>query len=147
MAGVLALSYEWLKAAHIIFVIFWMAGLLIFPRYLVHHQDALGRPDEAAAWIEREAKLRKMILTPSIIAVWAFGLLLAGAGSWWEAGWLHAKLLLVLLLSGFHGWAVAYSKKLAKGEASWPTRRLRMINELPALGVVFIVYLVVVKPF
>lgn len=147
MQGVLALSYEWLKAAHIIFVIFWMAGLLIFPRYLVHHQDALGRPDEAAAWIDREAKLRKMILTPSLIAVWLFGLLLAQSGSWWDAGWLHAKLLFVILLSAFHGWAVGYSKKLAKGQAPWPTRRLRMVNELPALGVVVIVYLVVVKPF
>lgn len=147
MLGVLELSYLWLKAAHIIFVIFWMAGLFIFPRYLVHHQDALGRPDEAAAWVEREAKLRKMILTPSIIAVWGFGIAVASAGHFWDQGWLHAKLLLVLLLSGFHGWAVAYSRRLAKGEARLPARRLRMLNELPALGVVLIVYLVVLKPF
>jgi putative membrane protein len=147
MLGVLELSYLWLKAAHIIFVIFWMAGLFIFPRYLVHHQDALGRPDEAAAWVEREAKLRKMILTPSILAVWGFGIAVASAGHFWDQGWLHAKLLLVLLLSGFHGWAVAYSRRLAKGEARLPARRLRMLNELPALGVVLIVYLVVLKPF
>ena len=130
------MTYFWLKAAHIIFVIFWMAGLFMLPRFFVYHQECEPGSPENAKWIEREAKLRKMILTPSIIAVWAFGLLLAGAGSWWDAGWLHAKLLLVLLLSGFHGWAVSYSKKLAKGEAPWPTRRLRMINELPALGVV-----------
>lgn len=147
MPGVLELSYPWLKAAHIVFVIFWMAGLFIFPRYLVHHQEALNRPDEAAAWVEREAKLRKMILTPSIIAVWVFGLLLAGAGDFWSAGWLHAKLLIVLLLSGFHGWAVSYSRRLAKGEGRIPPRRLRMLNELPALAVVLIVYLVVIKPF
>lgn len=147
MLGVLELSYLWLKAAHIVFVIFWMAGLFIFPRYLVHHQDALGRPQEAAAWVEREAKLRKIILMPSIGAVWVFGLLLAWVGEFWSDGWLHAKLLIVLALSGFQGWAVGYSKRLAKGEARLPTRRLRMINELPALAVVFIVYLVVVKPF
>jgi putative membrane protein len=147
MLGVLELSYLWLKAAHIVFVIFWMAGLFIFPRYLVHHQDALGRPDEAAAWVEREAKLRKMILTPSIAAVWIFGILLATVGHFWNDAWLHAKLLIVIALSGFHGWAVAYSKRLAKGEARLPTRRLRMLNELPALAVVLIVYLVVVKPF
>ena len=147
MLGVLELSYLWLKAAHIVFVIFWMAGLFIFPRYLVHHQDALGRPQEAAAWVEREAKLRKIILIPSIGAVWVFGLLLAWVGDFWSDGWLHAKLLIVLALSGFQGWAVAYSKRLAKGEARLPTRRLSMINELPALAVVFIVYLVVVKPF
>lgn len=147
MLGVLELSYLWLKAAHIIFVIFWMAGLFIFPRYLVHHQDALDRPDEAAAWVDREAKLRKMILTPSIIAVWGFGIAVASAGHFWDQGWLHAKLLIVLLLSGFHGWAVAYSKRLAKGEVRMPSRRLRMLNELPALGIVLIVYLVVLKPF
>ena len=147
MLGVLELSYLWLKAAHIVFVIFWMAGLFIFPRYLVHHQEALGRPDEARAWVEREAKLRKIILMPSIGAVWGFGLLLAWVGHFWNDGWLYAKLAIVLGLSAFQGWAVGYSKRLAKGEARLPTRRLRMFNELPALAIVVIVYLVVVKPF
>ncbi|HYZ49020.1 MAG TPA: CopD family protein [Sphingomonas sp.] len=147
MLGVLELSYLWLKAAHIVFVIFWMAGLFIFPRYLVHHQEALGRPDEAAAWIEREAKLRKIILMPSIGAVWLFGLVLATVGHFWADRWLFAKLLVVIALSGFQGWAIGYSKRLAKGEAPLPTRRLRMLNELPALAIVLIVYLVVVKPF
>lgn len=147
MPGVVELSYPWLKAAHIIFVIFWMAGLFIFPRYLVHHQEALGRPEEAAAWVDREAKLRRMILTPSIIAVWVFGLLLASSMGWWHYGWLQAKLLIVLALSGFHGWAIAYSKALARGVARLPDQRLRMLNELPALGLVLIVYLVVLKPF
>ena len=147
MLGVLELSYLWLKAAHIVFVIFWMAGLFIFPRYLVHHQDALKRPDEAAAWVEREAKLRKVILMPSIGAVWIFGILLATVGHFWNDGWLHAKLLIVIALSGYQGWAVGYSKRLAKGEAPLSSRRLRMLNELPALAVVLIVYLVVVKPF
>ncbi len=147
MLEVLSLSYLWLKAAHIIFVIFWMAGLFIFPRYLVHHQDALGRPQEAAEWVEREAKLRKMILTPSLIVTWVLGLLLAFSGDWWAFGWLHAKLGLVLLLTGFHGWAVGYAKRLARGESKWTSRRLRMLNEVPALVIVLIVFLVVLKPF
>jgi protoporphyrinogen IX oxidase len=147
MLGVLALTYLWLKTAHIIFVIFWMAGLFIFPRYLVHHQDALGRPAEAAEWVEREAKLRKMILTPSLVVTWVLGVLLATSITAWSSGWLHAKLLFVLFLSGFHGWAVAYSKRLARGEARWTSRRLRMLNEVPALAIVAIVFLVVVKPF
>lgn len=141
------MSYLWFKAAHIIFVIFWMAGLFILPRYLVHHQEALGRPAEATAWAEREAKLRKMILTPSIIAVWALGLLLAHGGDWCSFGWLHAKLVLVIALSGYHGWAVGYSRKLARGEGKVSSRTLRMINEVPALAIVLIVVLVVVKPF
>jgi putative membrane protein len=147
MIEVIRVSYLWLKAAHIIFVIFWMAGLFILPRYLVHHQEALARPAEAAAWADREAKLRKMILTPSIIAVWVLGLLLAHGGGWWSFGWLHAKLLLVLALSGYHGWAVGYSKKLAKGEGRLNARTLRIVNEVPALAIVFIVFLVVLKPF
>ena len=147
MIGLLGVGYDWVRAGHIIFVIFWMAGLFIFPRYLVHHQEALGQPEEAAAWVEREAKLRKMILTPSLVVTWVLGLLLATSGGWWTWGWLHVKLLLVLFLSGFHGWAVGYSKRLAKGEARWTSRQLRMLNEVPALAIVFIVFLVVLKPF
>jgi putative membrane protein len=143
----LGAAYDWIKAAHIVFVIFWMAGLFIFPRYLVHHQDALSRPAEAKEWIDREAKLRKMILTPSLVVTWVLGVLLATSGDWWSFEWLHLKLVFVLLLSGFHGWAVAYSKRLARGEAKWSSRQLRLLNELPALGIVIIVFLVVLKPF
>jgi len=147
MIGFLGAAYLWVKAAHVIFVIFWMAGLFILPRYLVHHQEALGTP-EAAKWVEREAKLRRMILTPSIGLVWLLGIALALSGGWLVGqGWLHAKIPLVLLLSGYQGWAVGYSKKLARGEAKLSNRTLRMLNELPALGVVLIVILVVVKPF
>lgn len=151
MTGFLGSFYLWVKAAHVIFVIFWMAGLFILPRYLVHHQDALNNPDEAAKWVEREAKLRKVILAPSMNITWVLGVLLAinlglldGVSG---LGWLHAKLLLVLGLSGYHGWAVGYAKKLAKGEATIPSRRLRMINEVPALAVTLIVILVIVRPF
>ena len=138
--------YFWLKAAHVIFVIFWMAGMFILPRYLVHHQESLGTA-EAAKWVERETKLRHVILTPSMILVWVLGLLIATVGHFWAEPWLHAKLTLVLLLSGYHGWAVAYAKRLARGEARLSGKQLRLINELPALFVVLIVILVVVKPF
>jgi putative membrane protein len=150
MSGFLGGAYLWVKAFHIIFVIFWMAGLFMLPRYLVHHQEALGTP-QSADWEKREALLRRMILSPSIAIVWILGLSLAvnlgllegGAG----LGWLHAKLFLVLLLSGFQGWAIGYSKKLAKGQASLSSRTLRTVGELPALAVILIVILVVVKPF
>ncbi len=142
----LLMTYDWIKAGHVIFVIFWMAGLFILPRYLIHHQESLGTP-EAARWVEREATLRRMILTPAMVVVLLLGVALAIMGHWWQAGWLHAKLLFVLLLAGYHGWAVGYSKKLAAGKAAIPTRTLRMLNELPAIGVVLIVILVVVKPF
>lgn len=150
MSGFLGGAYLWIKAAHIIFVIFWMAGLFLLPRYLVHHQEALGSP-QAADWTRREELLRRMILTPSIVIVWLLGLSLAANlglfGGAEGLGWLHAKLVLVVALSGFHGWAVAYSKKLARGQGNIASRTLRMVGEVPALAVIAIVILAVVKPF
>ena len=150
MAGWLGNAYLWVKAFHIIFVIFWMAGLFLLPRYLVHHQEALGTP-EAAAWEKREALLRKMILGPSIGIVWLLGLALAANVGLFDGlpglGWLHAKLTIVLLLSGYQGWAIGYSKKLARGQGDIAPRRLRMIGEVPALAVILVVILAVVKPF
>ena len=150
MIGFLGGWYLWVKAAHIIFVIFWMAGLFLLPRYLVHHQEALGTP-EAPKWEEREAKLKRMILGPSIGMVWLLGLTLAANVGLFDGGpglgWLHAKLLLVFALSGYQGWALGSSKKLAKGHGGIPPRRLRMLGEVPALAVILIVILVVVKPF
>lgn len=145
----LAGAYLWIVAAHVIFVIFWMAGLFMLPRYLVYHQEALaaGRSDEAAAWVEREGKIRSIILTPAMIAVWVLGLTLAIVGQHWGEGWLHAKLLFVVLLSGYHGWAVGYAKRLANGIVRLQGRTLRMINEVPALLATVIVVLVFVKPF
>ncbi|WP_271299829.1 CopD family protein [Sphingomonas sp. CV7422] len=146
---VLAGAYLWIVAAHVIFVIFWMAGLFMLPRYLVYHQEALvaGRDDDAARWVEREGKLRSIILTPAMILVWLLGLTLATVGQHWAEGWLHAKLAFVLLLSGYHGWAVGYAKRLARGEMRLDGRRLRLINEVPALAGAVIVVLAFVKPF
>jgi len=151
VTGFLDAAWLWVKAAHVIFVIFWMAGLFILPRYLVHHQEALADPVQAKAWAEREAKLRRVILTPSLVLVWVLGLLLSANLGLFEGGsglgWLHAKLLLVLLLSGYHGWAVAYSKRLAVGQGNIAPRKLRMLNEVPAIFVALIVILAVVRPF
>ena len=140
--------YLWLLAAHLVLVIFWMAGLFMLPRYLVYHQEALaaGRAEEAALWVEREGKIRRIILTPAMIGVWLLGLTLATAFHHWGEGWLHTKLLLVLALSGYHGWAVGYAKRLARGEPKYTGRTLRMLNEIPALAAIVIVVLAVVKP-
>lgn len=139
--------YFWLKAGHIIFVIFWMAGLFLLPRYFVYHQEAQPGSEEAAKWVDRETRLRRIILTPSLIMTWLFGIALATAMDFWSSGWLHAKLLLVVALSGYHGWLVGYGRKLARGERPLTGARLRLLNEIPALAAVVIVVLVVVKPF
>jgi putative membrane protein len=147
MQDLLSMIYLWLKAGHVIFVIFWMAGLFMLPRYFVYHQEAAAGSPEAAAWVERERKLLKIILLPSIIAVWIFGIALASAIGAWDLGWLHAKLLFVLILSGYHGWLSAYARKLARGERPLDGKKLRMLNEVPGIVVAIIVVLVVVKPF
>ncbi|WP_114521201.1 CopD family protein [Altererythrobacter sp. ZODW24] len=147
MQDVLAMIYLWLKAAHIIFVIFWMAGLFMLPRFFVYHQEAPEGSPEAAAWVDRENKLLKIILLPSIIVVWLAGLSLLGTGMVPIGGWFHAKLLLVLLLSGYHGYLSAYAKKLARGERPITGKKLRLLNEVPGIAAVLIVILVVIKPF
>lgn len=151
MSGWLGESYLWVKAAHLIFVIFWMAGLFILPRYLVYHQEALGNATEAAIWVDRENKLRRIILSPAMIVVWVLGIALALnvgiADGVPGLGWLHAKIVIVLALSAYHGWAVGYAKKLAAGRPTLAGRRLRLINEVPAFATIAIVLLAIVKPF
>lgn len=144
---VLSMLYLWLKAAHLIFVIFWMAGLFMMPRFFVYHQEAAAGSPEAALWVEREAKLKKIILNPSLIVVWLLGLVLAVQIGAFSQGWFHAKLLFVVLLSGYHGWMVGYARKLARGERKMTGKQLRLVNEVPGIAAAVIVILVIVKPF
>jgi putative membrane protein len=146
MESALAMTYLWLKAGHVIFVIFWMAGLFMLPRYLVYHQEAAPGSPEDAVWADRERKLLKIILLPSIIVVWVLGILLATTQHLWDQPWLHAKLLLVLLLSGYHGYMASYAKKLARGERSLTGKQLRLLNEVPGIAAAVIVILVIVRP-
>lgn len=143
----LTLTYAWIKAAHLIFVIFWIAGLFMLPRFYVYHQESVPGSDEEARWIERERKLRTIILAPSIILVWLLGLALVYITGAWTMGWFHAKLALVIGLSGYHGYMVGYGKKLAAGQRPMSGKALRMMNEIPGVVTAVIVILVIVKPF
>ena len=143
----LTLTYAWIKAAHIIFVIFWIAGLFLLPRYYVYHQEAVPGSDEERRWVERERKLRNIIISPAMVLVWVLGLVLVYITGAWAQGWFHAKFALVIALSGYHGWMVGYGKKLARGQRPVSGRALRMMNEIPGIAAVLIVILVVVKPF
>jgi putative membrane protein len=151
MTGWLGNAYPWVKAAHLIFVIFWMAGLLMLPRFYIYHRPVAPGSPEDALWIERETRLRRIILTPGILLVWVLGLMLAANIGLFEGGtglgWLHAKLALVLLLSGYHGWMVGYGKKLARGARPGSDGLLRLLNEVPSIATVLIVILVIVRPF
>ena len=145
--SVLILLYPWLKAGHIIFVIFWVAGLFMLPRFYVYHQESAPGSDEEKRWIEREKKLRTIIITPAMILVWIFGLLLAYLIGAWSHPWFLAKFAIVVALSGYHGWMVDYGKKLEKGIRPVSGKALRIMNEVPGLAVVLIVVLVIVRPF
>ena len=147
MLQVLTMTYLWLKAGHIIFVVFWMAGLFMLPRFFVYHQEAAADSPENAQWIEREAKLLKIIMWPSLVLVWVLGLSLAATMGVFTEGWFVLKLALVLALSGYHVWLAGYAAKLARGERSLTGRQLRLLNEVPGIAAAVIVVLVVLKPF
>lgn len=151
MQDVIAMTYLWLKAGHIIFVVFWMAGLFMLPRQLIYVHPAQPGSEEEVLWVHRMGLLRKVILTPSLVVVWVLGLLMAAELGLFAAapglGWLHAKLLFVLLLTGYHGFMVAQSKKVAAGERPLSEKQLRMLGEAPGLLLAIIVVLAVLRPF
>ena len=146
MTGWLGDAYPWVKAAHVIFVIFWMAGLLMLPRFFVYHMAAAPGSAEDAAWIGRERRILRIIVNPAMILVWLLGLALA-ANLGPLPGWLAAKLAIVLALSAYHGWLAGVRKSFARGERAYGERTLRLANEVPSLAVVAIVILVIVRPF
>jgi putative membrane protein len=143
----LSLTYAWIKAGHVIFVIFWIAGLFMLPRYYVYHQESAAGSAEEARWIDREKKLRNIIITPAMILVWILGLTLASITGAWTEGWFHLKFAAVIGLSAYHGWLIGYGKKLARGQRAVSGKTLRIMNEVPGLATVLIVILVIVKPF
>ena len=147
LTGFLGLAYLWVKAAHVTFVIFWMAGLFLLPRFYVYHQETAPGSPEDRAWIEREARIRSIILNPAMLLVWLLGLMLAFNVDAFSQGWFHAKLALVVALSAYQGWLGSYGKKLANGVRPVSGRTLRMINEIPGIAAALIVVLVIVRPF
>jgi putative membrane protein len=147
MAGFLGSATLWVKAAHIIFVIFWMAGMFMLPRFFVYHQETAPGSPEDARWVERETRLRRIIINPSMIVVWVLGLTLALNIDAFSQGWFLVKLAAVVALSGYHGWMVGYAKALAKGERRLPERTLRLLNEVPGVAAAVIVILAVTRPF
>ena len=145
--GFLGAAYLWVKAAHVTFVIFWIAGLFIVPRYYIHHQATTPGSAEDRAWIEREDRARTIILTPAMLIVWVLGLMLAVHLNVFGQAWFSAKLFLVVLLTGYQGWIGAYARKLANGHRELDDKKLRMMNEVPGILTAIIVVLVIVRPF
>jgi protoporphyrinogen IX oxidase len=139
--------YEWIKALHIIAVIAWMAGMLYLPRLFVYHCEAKAGSSQSETFKLMERRLLKAIINPAMIVTWVAGLYLAWSGHWLSAGWLHTKLVLVLALSGVHGFLARWVKDFAADRNSRSQKFYRIINEVPTLLMIAIVILVVLKPF
>lgn len=144
MQSTILATYPWLVAGHVIFMVFWLAGLFMLPRQCIYMLDTAPGSAEEAQWAHRMGLLRKIILTPSLIVVWVLGLTQAWAMGFFTEGWLHIKITLVLLLSGYHGWLVAQTKKMARGERPLSEKSLRKIGEVPGILLVLIVVTVYV---
>ena len=139
--------FTWLKALHIMAFAAWMAAMWYLPRLMVYHSDTAPGSEMSATFEVMERRLLKVIGTPAMIATWLFGLGLAFEASAWSDGWFHAKMLLVIGLSGCHGILAAHTRRFAAGERPKPARWYRIINEVPTVLFVGIVVLVVFKPF
>ncbi|TPL77641.1 protoporphyrinogen oxidase HemJ [Mesorhizobium sp. B2-3-15] len=139
--------YPWAKAIHILAVISWMAGMLYLPRLFVYHVDAQKGSVQSETFKVMERRLLRGIINPAMILTWVFGLWLAWKIFAFQGGWLHAKIGLVLILSGIHGYLAGAVRKFAEDRNEKPARHWRIVNEIPTLLMIAIVILVVVKPF
>lgn len=140
--------FEWVRAFHIIFVIAWMAGMLMFPRLMVYRIEAEPGGETDLMMAKAIDRLKKIILTPSMIGTWILGLTLAGL-QWPHImgfGWFHLKLAMVIGISAMHGVFVGMNKKIGTDKAPKP-KTLRMMNEIPFLLAIVAVIAVVVQPF
>ena len=146
---VLLALYPWIKAFHVIAVISWMAGMLYLPRLYVYHCEVEPGSLESERFKVMERRLLRQIILPAMIAVWCLGLLLAftpGAINWHD-GWWHVKLTSVLLLSGFHGALSRWRRDFLNDRNTRSQRFYRIANEVPAVLMVVIVIMVIVRPF
>jgi len=139
--------YEWAKAFHVIAVIAWMAGMLYLPRLFVYHCEAEPASRQSETFKVMERRLMRAIINPAMVAAWLLGLGLVWQGGWSTAHWLQAKLALVLGLSAIHGMLVRWVRDFAADQNQHSQKFYRIINEIPAILMVGIVILVVVKPF
>lgn len=142
------LPYSLAIALHILAVIAWMAGLLMLPRLMAYQTESVPGGELDLKMIEAQRRLRAIILTPTMLLTWALGLyiLFVANPDLIKQPWMHAKLTLVTAMSGLHGFYVAGSKRLAKGERRRSGKFWRMMNEVPFVIAIGVVLLAVLKP-
>jgi protoporphyrinogen IX oxidase len=139
--------YPWFKAFHVIAVMSWMAGMLYLPRLFVYHCGAEKGSRQSETFKVMERRLLRGILNPAMVASWALGLWMVYDGGWMSAHWLHFKLLLVVVLSAVHGMLARWTVDFAADRNRHSERFYRIVNEVPAVLMVGIVIMAVIKPF
>jgi putative membrane protein len=140
-------GFLWLKVVHIVAMVAWMAGMLYLPRLFVYHAAVPAGSDQARTFVMMEARLMRFIMLPALLVTWASGLALAAYGGFLGEGWLHGKLLLVIVLTVIHGFFARFRKDFARAANRRSAAFFRGINELPTLVLIGIVILVILKPF
>ena len=136
----------WIKAFHVIFMVTWFAGLFYLPRLFIYHLEAKS-PEEHARFCTMERKLYAM-MTIGMVLTWAFGIwMITLVPEYMKMGWLHAKLAIVIALSGYQGWLKVNLRKFAAGTNTHSGKFWRWVNEVPAIVLIAVVILVIVKPF
>lgn len=139
--------YPWVKALHVMAVISWMAGLFYLPRLFIYHTGSEPGSQQSETFKLMEARLYRIIMVPAMVLSWVFGLWIAIVVHGMEPGWLHAKLLAVVILSGVNGYFGRAVRAFAADERRHDTRFWRLMNEVPTLLMIVIVILVIVQPF
>ena len=142
-------AYPWIKSAHIVSMVAWMAGLFYLPRLFVYHATVPVGSNRSETFKVMERRLLRAIMTPAMIATWVFGLILAATPGIidWRMGWMWAKLVLVLALTAFHLALARWRGAFAADRNRHSGRFFRAVNELPTAALIAIVVLVVVRPF
>ena len=139
--------YDWIVALHLISVIAWMAGMFYLPRLFVYHTAASPGSETSETFKVMERKLLRIIINPAMAATWVFGLLAVWAQpAWFAEGWMHVKLMAVLVMTGLHGLLARWCRAFADDRNTRSGRFYRMVNEVPTVLLIVIVIMVVVKP-
>jgi putative membrane protein len=139
--------YPWFKAFHVMAVIAWMAGMLYLPRLFVYHCEAEAGSRQSETFKVMERRLLRGIVNPAMVVSWVLGLWMVYDGGWISAHWLQSKLLLVVALSGIHGMLARWTADFAADRNHHSQQFYRIINEIPAVLMIGIVILVIIKPF
>ena len=147
MLEVSSTSYDWVLALHVISVIAWMAGLLYLPRLYVYHCQTQTGSNASELFKVMERRLLRAIMNPAMIASWGFGLWLYASLGAWTAGWAHAKLSLVVLLTVAHMFMAKWRRDFEMDRNKRPESFFRIANEAPTVLMIGIVIFVIVKPF